>query len=120
MLLGASLLPPALAVDDTLWPAVGRSSYVAAGAGAHWSFTQLLADCMRATWGGQTGVRWSYRWLHWDWDLLTVTERVSIIVGRTGADGMVPHHMAPGVDATPARAGVLALLVETGLILSAV
>ena len=33
---------------------------------------------------------------------------------------MVPHHMAPGVDATPARARVLALLVETGLILSAV
>ena len=41
-------------------------------------------------------------------------ERISDKTVRTAADGIVSHHVAPGVDAADAHAGVGALEVDAG------
>ena len=51
--------------------------------------------------------------------LLTVGEGITLVLGRTGADGMVRDDVTASVDTAATRTGVPTLLVEAGLVLRA-
>ena len=51
--------------------------------------------------------------------LLTVCKGIALVLGRTGADGMVGDDVTAGVDTAAPRTRVPTLLVEAGLILRA-
>jgi hypothetical protein len=102
----AGQLCGAVIVDGTLWPAVGRASDHARHARALTGATNIpWWQAVGSAGVGLAGVRLD--WLQWrGWRSSTANKRIPNVALVADADGQVVGHLAVGIAATQAGAGV--------------
>lgn len=99
-----------LRAEQTLWPAVGRTSEISlqTGTDRSGSFRAALTVGTTGVWSAGISLDGSHR------SLSAGGEGISDVALGTATDGVVSHHVTPGVDTTDSDTGVGTLQVDAG------
>ena len=120
LLLDTGLVTRTLSIEDTLRPTVGRGSDEARETGAGLVAVDLSALSVRTTRRGHTGDGRSLGDCSDLWEATAAVEGVSAVLARTRADGIVVNHLAQSIGTAHSWARILALLVDTSLVLGTI